>query len=83
MLNIKYSKAFIKALSALDKRYKINVLNAIEGLAKIPPEGDIKLLKGYNDHTCRLRVGKYRILFRIIDNTVFIDDLGSRGDIYK
>ena len=81
-MEIKYSKTFIKALSLLDKRYRVNILSAIEGLTKIPPEGDIKLLKGYNG-TKRLRVGKYRVLFRIIENTLFIDDLGSRGDIYK
>lgn len=81
-MEIKYSKTFIKSLSNLDKRYRQNILTSIEGLIKIPPEGDIKPLKGYNN-TNRLRVGKYRILFRIIDNTLFIDSLGSRGDIYK
>ncbi len=81
-MEIKYSKTFIKSLSNLDKRYRQNILTSIEGLIKIPPEGDIKPLKGYNN-TNRLRVGKYRILFRIIDDTLFIDSLGSRGDIYK
>ena len=81
-MEIRYSKTFIKSLSNLDKRYRQNILTSIEGLIKIPPEGDIKPLKGYNN-TNRLRVGKYRILFRIIDNTLFIDSLGSRGDIYK
>lgn len=81
-MEIKYSKTFIKSLSNLDKRYRQNILTSIEGLIKIPPEGDIKPLKGYNN-TNRLRVGKYRILFRIIDDTLFIDSLGSRGNIYK
>lgn len=81
-MEIRYSKTFIKSLSNLDKRYRQNILTSIEGLIKIPPEGDIKPLKGYNN-TNRLRVGKYRILFRIIDDTLFIDSLGSRGDIYK
>lgn len=81
-MEIKYSKTFIKSLSNLDKRYRQNILTSIEGLIKIPPEGDIKPLKGYNN-TNRLRVSKYRILFRIIDDTLFIDSLGSRGNIYK
>ena len=81
-MEIKYSKSFLKSLSALDKRYKLNVLTSIEGLTRVPPEGDIKPLKGYDD-TNRLRIGKYRILFRVIDGILFIDSLGSRGDIYK
>jgi len=31
----------------------------------------------------RLRVGKYRILFTIIENIVLISGIGPRGDIYK
>lgn len=53
----------------------------------MPPEGDIKILQGYDDGRMRLRVGKYRIIYRYdIDNQLkilYIIDIGSRGDIYK
>lgn len=47
---------------------------------------DIKKIKSsqYND-IFRLRIGKYRAIFRIIDQEliVFVFDIDSRGDIYK
>ncbi|MEG2286157.1 MAG: type II toxin-antitoxin system RelE/ParE family toxin [Eubacterium sp.] len=55
----------------------------IEGLTKEPPEGDIKQMKGYKDSTCRLRIGKYRIIYRYIQDTLCVEDINSRGDIYK
>ena len=43
--------------------------------------------QGYDDGRMRLRVGKYRIIYRYdIDNQLkilYIIDIGSRGDIYK
>jgi mRNA-degrading endonuclease RelE of RelBE toxin-antitoxin system len=55
---------------------------AIEELSKIPPGGDIKLLKGQSN-IFRARVGKYRIIFRITDDIVFIRDIDSRGQVYN
>ncbi len=47
---------------------------------------DIKTFhsKEYDD-IYRLRIGKYRAIFRIIDDklVVFVLNIGSRGDIYK
>ena len=56
-------------------------------LTLTPPEGDIKILQGYSDGRQRLRVGKYRVIFRFISDDqieiVYIIDIGARGDIYK
>lgn len=81
-MEIKYSKDFIKKMRSLDKKYGKNIINSIDGLLKIPPMGDIKPLKGTDDRF-RLRIGKYRVIYRIKNDTIFIDDIGSRGDIYK
>ena len=37
------------------------------------------------DDFFRLRIGKYRAVFRVVKDTVtvFVIDIGSRGDIYK
>ena len=45
---------------------------------------DTKVLKGLKNHY-RLRVGKYRFLYEIIEEKIFIYiyDADSRGDIYK
>ncbi len=47
---------------------------------------DIKVFNGFKyTDMYRLRIGKYRAIFRIIDDElmVFVFDVGSRGDIYK
>ncbi|MBN6206181.1 type II toxin-antitoxin system RelE/ParE family toxin [Ralstonia pickettii] len=55
-------------------------------LAENPYETNLNVRKlaGYED-SYRLRVGKYRALYKIIESEVviFVFDLDSRGDIYK
>ena len=84
---IKYSKAALKFLAKADKSTLTRIRNAIEGLTHLPPDGDIKIMQGYSDGRQRLRVGKYRIVFRFtVENEielVYIIDIGYRGDIYK
>jgi mRNA interferase RelE/StbE len=43
--------------------------------------GDIKKLEGYKDEY-RLRVGSYRVLFRLIENHLLVINIGDRKDIY-
>jgi mRNA interferase RelE/StbE len=43
--------------------------------------GDIKKLKGYKDEY-RLRVGSYRVLFRLIGSHLIVTSIGDRKDIY-
>ncbi len=81
-MNLEYSKDAIKAIKSLDKPMRDRMLTAINGLLKTPPEGDIKTMQG-NRTDYRLRVGKYRVIFHIDGETVRIDDVGARGDIYK
>ena len=72
------AEKFIRKLPRQDKE---RVLSAIYRL----PEGeDIKELQGH-EGLMRLRVGDYRIIYRM-DNgrlIVLVIDAGSRGDIYK
>ena len=57
------------------------------GLTENPPAGDIKFMKGYSDGRQRLRVGKYRVVFRYgHDGQIEILEvlnIDSRGGIYK
>lgn len=84
---VKYSKDAIKFLAKVQKPIALSIRNAINGLTLTPPEGDIKVMQGYTDGRMRLRVGKYRVIYRYdIDNEIkilYIIDIGSRGDIYK
>lgn len=86
-MKIIYSKSAIKFLAKLDKRSGDRIRSAIHGLTKKPPEGDIKEIKGYSDGRKRLRVGSWRVIYRIDDKNeieiLLILDIGNRGDIYK
>jgi len=86
-VEIRYSKAAVKAINAMDKATKTRIHAGILGLTQKPPEGDIKLMQGYSDGRYRLRVGKYRIIYKFgLENQIeilHIMDIGSRGDIYK
>ena len=85
-IRIEYSKKAVKYINSLDNITKKRIKNGIEGLTEQPPKGDIKHLRSYSD-CYRLRIGKYRIIFRYeTDLTVtvlYIIDVNSRGDIYK
>lgn len=45
--------------------------------------GDIKPMQGFVDGRKRLRVGGYRIIFKIFGEDLYILEIGSRGDINK
>jgi len=84
---VRYSKSALKFLAKADKQTVQRIRQAVDGLTKIPPDGDIKTMQGFSDDRQRLRVGKYRIIFRFtVEESieiVYIIDIGSRGDIYK
>lgn len=69
----------------MDRPTKQRIKQGILGLIKQPPEGDIKALQGFSDSRRRLRIGKYRVIYRYAENreAVYIMDIDSRGDIYK
>lgn len=84
---IEYAKSAAKALQRMDKGLRHRIHDAIIGLTKTPPEGDIKPMQGFMDGRYRLRVGGYRVIYRY-DNrgtmiVLFIIDVGARGDVYK
>ncbi|WP_462283344.1 type II toxin-antitoxin system RelE family toxin [Ruminococcus champanellensis] len=85
-MEIRFDKKAKKFIEAQDKPTKQRIRKAIEGLTEEPPRGDIKTLQGYIDGRLRLRVGKYRIVYRYIGEIaviLHIMDIDSRGDIYK
>ena len=86
-MEIRYSKAAVKAINAMDKPTKDRIRAGIMGLTQKPPVGDIKVMQGSQDDRYRLRVGKYRIIYKYtLENKLeilHIIDIGSRGDIYK
>ena len=79
-MHAKLSKRAAKFLVAQVPSVKDRIKSAIDGI----PKGDIKPLQGQFSGLFRLRVGGFRVIFNYMDaETVFIYDIGSRGDIYK
>ena len=46
---------------------------------------DIKQMQGVSAETYRLRLGKYRAIYRLYNDVlvIFVLDIDTRGDIYK
>lgn len=82
-MRIEFKKKAAKYIEALDRPTKQRIRSAILGLLATPPQGDIKLLQGTNDESLRLRVGGYRVIYRMERDTIIIDKVDSRGDVYK
>ncbi len=86
-MKVEYSRDALKFLAKLDPRSVSRIRQAIDGLTRTPPEGDIRPMQGYSDGRKRLRVGGWRIIYRYGQDAgleiLFILDIGNRGDIYK
>lgn len=82
---IKYAKQVEKFLDR-HKDLQPKIISALEQIAQNPFENnlDIKRLQG-ESHKYRLRIGKYRLLYEIIESQILIYayKAQSRGDIYK
>lgn len=82
--SVEVTRTAEKQLRRIAKRDRSRVLDAIEALGTKPrPEGARKL-QGYED-IYRVRVGKYRIVYEVIDDRVVVIVLkvGHRKDIYR
>lgn len=77
-MEIKYKRKAVKYIESCDKLTKNRLKVSIENL----PLGDVKKLKGFEDEY-RLRVGDLRVLFSVQNGKIFINDIQSRGQVYK
>ena len=77
-MEIKYKRKAVKYIESCDKLTKNRLKVSIENL----PLGDVKKLKGFEDEY-RLRVGDLRVLFSVQNGIILINDIQSRGQVYK
>lgn len=70
-----------KYLERLNEPLKSRLFDSLRSLEKEPPTGDIKPLTGQD--MFRLRVGSYRILYKVQDNMIFVTNIAPRGQAYK
>lgn len=80
-MNTILSPKAAKYLKRLNEPDKSRIIKALKKLELEPPQGDIRNLVGKDGY--RLRVGNYRALFDIVDNTVIIYSIDPRGQAYK
>jgi mRNA-degrading endonuclease RelE of RelBE toxin-antitoxin system len=86
-MNIRISKEFEKSARKLSGKYKEslkNVILEIRAAQTLSEIGNCKKLIGYNS-VYRVRLGDYRMFFllEIVEQTVFLKYLLSRGEAYS
>jgi mRNA interferase RelE/StbE len=80
-VEIRFSKTAARDLLRSNKRGLIR--EKIEELAREPLSlaANVKRLKGRPEY--RLRIQDWRVIFRIEDEVLWIDDVGPRGRAYE
>ena len=78
-MKIEFSNRAAKAISRMDTTIKNRVRQGIQNI----PQGDIKPFKSAPG-SYRLRIGNWRIIFSYQGaDTILIEDIGPRGQVYK
>ena len=81
---IEFAKPAAKQLKALSPQEQQRIKSKIEALVDSPrPDGVVKL--SGEDDLYRIRVGDYRIIYRIQDNQllILVLKIGHRRDVYQ
>lgn len=84
MYEITYKKSAAKTLAKIPTKIATQFMAGFELIAQDDASQlDIKKLQNRDGY--RLRIGSYRAIYQIIEDTLTIEVLkiGSRGDIYK
>ncbi len=87
MLRIEYLPGAKKDLGKIDKIWQRRIKNSLQILTENPAllENKIKKLKGKYKDYFRLRVGNYRVIFRVEKKklVVLVVRIAHRKEIYK
>ncbi len=87
MYTVIVSRTFQKQFRSLQKKLQERIKNALEELEINPNQprsgADIKPLKKTQPQKHRIRVGEYRIIYLIEDNTVHVIEVFRRGRGYS
>ena len=77
---IEFDKQAIKELSKLSPKLRKHMMDALERLDN-NSVGNVKKLKGIEFY--RLRVGNYRVIFKLKKKGIHVVHILSRGSAYK
>ncbi|MDR0493886.1 MAG: type II toxin-antitoxin system RelE/ParE family toxin [Nitrososphaerota archaeon] len=75
-----YNPEFVKQLNKLSKQTKIRIIRQLDFLAHTPFAG--KHLTGRLSNSMSLRIGKYRVIYRVSENFIIIQTVELRKKVY-
>ena len=78
---ISWDEEALKNLEKLDILLRKRIVKKIEQFADSGSFHEVKRIQGY-EHSYRLRVGHYRIIFKLEKNEIIILKFGHRKNIY-
>ncbi len=81
-MKIEIRERVIKDLKKIDKKFQNQIKEKIKELSNFPNISGLRKLTNF-EPAYRLRVGNYRILFDIIDDTIVIIKIKHRRESYK
>ena len=82
--SVELTRTAEKQLRRIAKSERHRVVDAIQGLAQTPRPHGARKLQGY-DEVYRVRVGRYRVVYEIVEDRVVVIVLkvGHRKDVYR
>ena len=82
--SIAWSRQALKSLKKLSKQDQIRILDGVEQFAG-REYGDVKKLKAVKDDEYRLRIGSWRVRFRISEDSseIVVSDVFARSAGYR
>ena len=82
---IEIKKSAVKSITSLPSSIKKRLWEAIEELAENPRPDRCRKISGLETNRYRIRVGDYRVIYRIYDDIllILIVRVGHRREIYR
>ena len=80
-MNVELTPKAEKYFRQMNQPDKGRIVKALEKLCAGPPQGDIRPLVSRDSY--RLRVGSYRILFKVKEHSIAVHAITPRGQAYK
>jgi len=80
-MNILYESAAIRFLKGLPRHISLRIHDKIKTLQNNPLPKGVKTIVGHHG-LFRLRIGQYRVLYRIANNNIIVVTIDKRSRIY-
>jgi mRNA interferase RelE/StbE len=83
LYNIEWKRSAARELRKLPREAVLCILQAVEQLATEPSPHGVRKLVG-SEHTYRIRVGDYRVVYNVVSSTLIIQivRVGHRREVY-